>query len=134
MSNIKVLVTTDGSNLSDKAVETAIELTRRFEGSLVAVTAVLAPPPATGFEGEDQAVRERLEAISSKAAEKGVPCEVVAEHCSHIWEGILECAARHDVDYIVMASRGLGSIGSLLLGSETQKVLHEADRPVLVVR
>ena len=134
MGAVKVLVTTDGSNLSDKAVDTAVRLTKQFGGELIAVTAVVAPPPSIGFEGEDQAVRERLAAVHHKATEAGVPCEVVAEHCWAFWRGILECAARHNVDYIVMASRGLGSIGSLLLGSETQKVLHQADRPVLVVR
>lgn len=51
-----------------------------------------------------------------------------------IWKGVLACAVRHDVSFIVMASRGLGSIGSFLLGSETQKVLHQVDRPVLIVR
>ena len=92
MSAVKVLVTTDGSNLSDKAVDTAVRLTKQFGGELIAVTAVIAPPPSTGFEGEDQAVRERLAAVHHKATEAGVPCEVVAEHCSAVWKGILECA------------------------------------------
>lgn len=131
---VKVLVTTDGSNLSDKAVESAVTLAKALGAQLVAVTAVLAPPPAAGFQAEDQAVRDRLAAVKRKAEEVGVECEVVAEHADAVWKAILECAARLDVDYIVMASRGLGSIGSLLLGSETQKVLHQADRPVLVVR
>ena len=118
MSDVKVLVTTDGSNLSEQAVDTAVKLAKALGGSLVGVTVVVAPPPAGGFECEDPAVRERLTKISAGT----------------VWEGILECAHRLDVDYIVMASRGLGSFGSLLLGSETQKVLHQADRPVLVVR
>ena len=96
MSDVKVLVTTDGSNLSEQAVDTAVKLAKALGGC--------------------------------------VECEIVAEHAGTVWEGILECAHRLDVDYIVMASRGLGSFGSLLLGSETQKVLHQADRPVLVVR
>ncbi len=134
MTGFKILVTTDGSNLSDKAVETAVELTKKFGGELIGVTAVVAPPSSGGLAGEDQAVRERLEAVARKAREKDVPCEVVAEHCQSISEGILACAARFDAAFIVMASRGLGTIGSFLLGSETQKVLHQADRPVLVVR
>ena len=48
--------------------------------------------------------------------------------------GVLACAARCNASYIVMASRGLGTFGALLLGSETQKVLSQADRPVLIVR
>ena len=134
MSDVKVLVTTDGSNLSEQAVDTAVKLAKALGGSLVGVTVVVAPPPAGGFECEDPAVRERLTKISDKAREGGVECEIVAEHAGTVWEGILECAHRLDVDYSVMASRGLGSFGSLLLGSETQKVLHQADRPVLVVR
>ena len=50
-------------------------------------------------------VRDRLAIISRKAAEKGVPCEVVAEHADAVWKGILACAVRHDVNFIVMASR-----------------------------
>ena len=118
MSAVKILVTTDGSNLSDKAVDTAIELAEQVGGSVVGMTVVLSAAPAGGFTEEEPIVKERLEAISHKAAEKGV----------------LACAARVNATYIVMASRGLGTFGALLLGSETQKVLSQADRPVLVVR
>ena len=126
MAGVKVLVTTDGSNLSDKAIDTAIDLTKQLGGELIGMTSVVGEAPTGGFEAED--------AASRKAAEKGVPCEVVAEHADAIWKGVLACAVRHDVSFIVMASRGLGSIGSFLLGSETQKVLHQVDRPVLIVR
>ena len=102
MAGVKVLVTTDGSNLSDKAIDTAIDLTKQLGGELIGMTSVVG--------------------------------EVVAEHADAIWKGVLACAVRHDVSFIVMASRGLGSIGSFLLGSETQKVLHQVDRPVLIVR
>ena len=81
------------------------------------------PPSATGWPPS-----------AARLPKKGVPCEVVAEHADAIWKGVLACAVRHDVSFIVMASRGLGSIGSFLLGSETQKVLHQVDRPVLIVR
>ena len=128
MAGVKVLVTTDGSNLSDKAIDTAIDLTKQLGGELIGMTSVVGEAPTGGFEAEDAAVRDRLAAISRKAA------EVVAEHADAIWKGVLACAVRHDVSFIVMASRGLGSIGSFLLGSETQKVLHQVDRPVLIVR
>ena len=112
MAGVKVLVTTDGSNLSDKAIDTAIDLTKQLGGELIGMTSVVGEAPTGGFEAEDAAVRDRLAAISRKAAEKGVPCEVVAEHADAIWKGVLACAVRHDVSFIVMASRGLGSIGS----------------------
>ena len=94
MSDVKVLVTTDGSNLSEQAVDTAVKLAKALGGSLVGVTVVVAPPPAGGFECEDPAVRERLTKISDKAREGGVECEIVAEHAGTVWEGILECAPR----------------------------------------
>lgn len=45
MSDVKVLVTTDGSNLSEQAVDTAVKLAKALGGSLVGVTVVVAPPP-----------------------------------------------------------------------------------------
>ncbi|MDO5530452.1 universal stress protein [Sutterella sp.] len=134
MSAIKILVTTDGSNLSDKAVETAIGLAEQVGGSVVGMTAVVTSAPACDLADEDEAVRDRLESIGRRAAEAGVPCELVAEHAETVSGGVLACAARVEASYIVMASRGLGTFGALLLGSETQKVLSQADRPVLVVR
>ena len=80
MAGVKVLVTTDGSNLSDKAIDTAIDLTKQLGGELIGMTSVVGEASTGGFEAEDAAVRDRLAAISRKAAEKGVPCEVVAEH------------------------------------------------------
>ena len=134
MSAVKILVTTDGSNLSDKAVDTAIELAEQVGGSVVGMTVVLSAAPAGGLTEEEPIVKERLEAISHKAAEQQAPCEVVVEHAETVSQGVLACAARVNATYIVMASRGLGTFGALLLGSETQKVLSQADRPVLVVR
>ena len=47
---------------------------------------------------------------------------------------IIEDAREHDVDVIVMGSRGRGDLAGLMLGSTAHKVIHLADRPVLVVR
>ena len=53
MSAVKILVTTDGSNLSDKAVDTAIELAEQVGGSVVGMTVVLSAAPAGGFTEEE---------------------------------------------------------------------------------
>ena len=97
-------------------------------------TAVSGSSVGTGLENEDPKTQARLKYISDAAQAAGVQCELVAEHCAAPWQGILAVAQRYDARFIVMASRGLGSLGSLILGSETQKVLASADRPVLVIR
>ena len=62
MAGVKVLVTTDGSNLSDKAIDTAIDLTKQLGGELIGMTSVVGEAPTGGFEAEDAAVRDRLAA------------------------------------------------------------------------
>ena len=58
MAGVKVLVTTDGSNLSDKAIDTAIDLTKQLGGELIGMTSVVGEAPTGGFEAEDAAVRD----------------------------------------------------------------------------
>jgi nucleotide-binding universal stress UspA family protein len=52
----------------------------------------------------------------------------------HAAREIIEDAKLHDADVIVMGSRGRGDLAGLVLGSTAHKVIHLADRPVLVVR
>ncbi|HEX6390836.1 MAG TPA: universal stress protein, partial [Solirubrobacteraceae bacterium] len=51
-----------------------------------------------------------------------------------VWKTILDIAACHDAATIVMGSRGLTGLRSMLLGSVSSAVLHHADRPTLVIR
>lgn len=133
MGTVKILVSTDGSELSDKAIDTAVELSMKLGAELIGMTCMLTDKKGDAVS-VDSAVHDRLNVIERKAKEKNVPCLVTVVPTDSVAKGILECAREHDVQFIVMASRGLGTIGSLLLGSETQKVLHDADRPVLIVR
>lgn len=129
MKKLEVIqVCTDGSPLSDKAVSEAITLATATKLPLVAMTVV------TGKAKEKEAVRKMLTKIAEQAKAKSVEVELIAEKAQFPYEGILAVAKRKNARFIVMASRGLGTVGSFFLGSETQKVLASADRPVLVVR
>ena len=121
-----IQVCTDGSPLSEKGVDTAVELAKSLNLPLLGMTSVSGAPVEGGLE--------RLHYIRDAAQAAGIRYELVAEHSQAPWQGILAVARRYDARFIVMASRGLGSLGSLILGSETQKVLASADRPVLVIR
>ena len=123
---MKVMVCTDGSELSKKAIETAVGVALPLNAELIGMTAVKGSEPKDGLAGEARDVQERLGVIYDAAKAAGLPCRVLAVHG--------EAPKDEDVDYVVMASRGMGSIGSLFIGSETQKTLASIDRPVLVVR
>ena len=129
-----IQVCSDGSSLAEKGVTTAVELAKTLGLPLLGMTGVKGDAPENGLEGEPQEVRDRLQTIVEDAEATNNRYQVIAEHAATPHEGILDVAMRYDARFIVMASRGLGSLGSLFLGSETQKTLAEADRPVLVIR
>lgn len=80
-----------------------------------------------GARVADEGVRLALQA--------GLKAEpVVAEASGPVWKTIVEIAASHDATAIVMGSRGLTGVRSMLLGSVSRAVLHHADRPSLVIR
>jgi nucleotide-binding universal stress UspA family protein len=144
----KILVPTDGSKLSDKAVKSAVALAAACGGSLVVFHAY---PKFYGgaygtFEMATEVLAEvhekqgRAEAAAIFAAAKteadksGVACETVALESDHPWESIIAVAKKKKCDSICMASHGRRGLAGVLLGSETVKVLTHATLPVLVLR
>ena len=143
-----LLVPTDGSKLSDKAVTHAIALAQALQAK---VTFFYASPDyplpayADGVVYEPVSKREYtllaakeankvLERAVTKATAAGVDCARVHTIASAPWEAILAAAKKAKCDVIVMASHGRRGLSAMLLGSETQKVLTHGKLPVLVVR
>jgi len=144
-----VLVPTDGSDLSAKAVAQAIELAKSVNAS---VTALHAYPeyhpmilyeyvgPIDAMNRQDylraaKSTAERYLADVTKAAEAvGVQANGVALVSDQPHEAIIKAAKKGKCDLIVMASHGRRGVAGLLLGSVTQKVLTHSTIPVLVVR
>lgn len=108
---------------------TAVELAKTLGLPLLGMTVVKGDAPENGLEGEPQEVRDRLQTIVEEAEAAGIRYQVIAEHAATPHEGILDVAMRYDARFIVMASRGLGSLGSLFLGSETQRRLPKLTVP-----
>lgn len=144
----RILVATDGSTLSKKAVSSAIQLAATCAAELVAVKVVPRYPQAY-FEGsiplssqdisriEKQwadAAQVQLEAIVKSAKAKGVSAKTVTLKSDVVSDAIIAAAKKHKADLIVMASHGRKGIKRLLLGSETQQVLTHSHIPVLVLR
>ena len=144
----RILVATDGSNLSDKSVSSAIELAALCKAELV-VLKVVPRYPQSYFEGgialqpdeiarvekqwadEGQAV---VDAVQKTAQDKGVTTKAITLQGDVVSEAILAAAQQQQCDLIVMASHGRKGITRLLLGSETQHVLTYATVPVLILK
>lgn len=145
----RILVTTDGSSLSKKAVKTAISLAQATGAELVALH-VVPRYPTSYFEGGMASLtsddigkiesawaehgRSLVDAVQEQAAEAGVKARATVSSSDLVAEAIVAAARKHKCDLIVMASHGRKGIKRLLLGSETQHVLTSSTVPVLVLR
>jgi nucleotide-binding universal stress UspA family protein len=143
-----LLVATDGSKLSDKAVAHAISLAQVLGASLTVFYAAPdypMPAYADGVVYEPVSRKEYgklaaedaqkiLDATATKAEAAGVNCKTAYAIAAAPWEAILAAAKKHKCDAIVMASHGRRGLSAVLLGSETQKVLTHSKLPVIVVR
>jgi nucleotide-binding universal stress UspA family protein len=145
-----ILTPTDGSALSDKAVEAAIKLAKLLGARITAFHA-LEPYPLQGAyaaeasgvaelqpeifaERSEEYAKRVLEAVSRAAAAAGVQCNTDYATSRAPFQAIIDKAARENCDLIVMASHGRRGLEGFLLGSETQKVLTHSSIPVLVYR
>ena len=144
----RILVATDGSTLSKKAVGSAIALAKLSGAELVALK-VVPRYPQSYFEGglalpaSDIAKVEKqwaehgqaiVDAIAKSSAAKGLTVKAVTVKSDLVSDAIIAAAKKHKCDLIVMASHGRKGIKRLLLGSETQQVLTHSHIPVLVLR
>lgn len=143
-----ILIATDGSPLSDKAVEAGLSLAA-LAGAAVVALKVVPHYPRSYFEGglaTDTNDMKRIEKQWSEAAntlvndikikgeEQKVAVTAVVVKSDLVAEAVIETAQNHHCDLIVMASHGRKGIQRMLLGSETQHVLTHANMPVLVLR
>jgi nucleotide-binding universal stress UspA family protein len=141
----RILVPTDGSDITAKAITTAVALAKALGGS-ISTLAVKEPfpysaisemqpiPPQEFFDSQERIALKHVEAVKAACAAAGVACAAATVEALHPWEAILEYGKAQGCDLIVMASHGRRGVAALLLGSETQKVLTHSDTQVLVVR
>ncbi|MDO8249307.1 MAG: universal stress protein [Rhodoferax sp.] len=144
----KILVATDGSKLSKKAVEAASRLAADFDAVLTIVRVV--PPYAKSFfdgssilsikemtaiekEWADKA-QESLDQLLKTTVDKHISANTVITKSSNVSDALLKVAKKSKAELIVMASHGRGGIKRVLLGSETLQVLTHSEIPVLVIR
>ena len=145
-----ILVPTDGSALSRRAVDCAVRLAKQqkarvtglwvgpaWEPNLYAYGNT-APP---GFVSRKQHVEHvrsagerHLRAVRKAAAAASVRCSCITVEGAFPYLEIVKAARQEGCDLIVMASHSRHGISRLLLGSQTSRVLALSDTPVLVCR
>lgn len=145
-----ILVPTDGSELSRGAAERAIAIAAAMGSRLTFFHArperrqsffggegggYVDQMPAEELERQSLAqAKQYLDQLQALAKAQGVGSDQVIGDEVAPYEAIIETATARGCDLIVMASHGRRGIKSLILGSETQKVLTHSKIPVLVYR
>jgi len=144
-----ILVSTDGSKLSGKAIRTAMRLAKATGAKVTGVYVI--PPYLPPMYGEAimygpamspskyrsvtrRTAQKALAAVEIEAQTAGVGYAASVPTAANPWEGIVRTAKAKKCDLVVMASHGRRGLAGLLLGSETAKVLTHSKVPVLVCR
>jgi nucleotide-binding universal stress UspA family protein len=141
----RILVPTDGSDITVKAVQAAIELARTAGGQLFtisvkepfpysAISEMQPVPPQEFYDAQERIAASRVKDVVDAAKAAGMPCNAHTVEAPHPWEAIIDHAKSNACDLIVMASHGRRGVAALLLGSETQRVLIHSTIPVLIVK
>ena len=141
----RILVPTDGSEITAKAVATSIELARSTGAKLYtisvkepflysAISEMQPTPLQEFFDAQERIASQRVQTVARQCADADVACQAHTVEALHPWEAIIDHANRTECDLLVMASHGRRGVSALLLGSETQKVLTHTKIPVLIVR
>ncbi|GAA4012349.1 universal stress protein [Actimicrobium antarcticum] len=141
-----ILVPTDGSALSDKAITAAIEFARLTGGKIIGLSVAEPYPYSPLSEGAmtndsaeyeekmRQMARAHVLKIADAASAAGLQYSTYVTESFSPYEEIIDVAAKQGCDVIFMASHGRKGLNKLFVGSETQKVLGHTTIPVLVFR
>lgn len=144
----RILVPTDGSRLSAKAVQSAMELAE-LSGAQIVFLNVVPRYPMSYFEGGitvsmtevgkiekqwSEKAQNLVDQFKAKAEAIGLKAKGLTMRSDLVAETVIACAKKNKCDLIVMASHGRKGIKRLLLGSETTHVLTHSVLPVLVLR
>jgi len=142
-----ILMPTDGSEHSERAVERGIELAKLCGAKVTGVHVMPDYRLMLASEGmETASIQENIDEQSRTQAMQfldfaqrtadaaGVPCETLIAKGQHPYDAIVDAANERGCDLIVMTARHRKGLVSLIMGSEASRVLHRASIPVLTFR
>jgi nucleotide-binding universal stress UspA family protein len=141
----RILVPTDGSEITGRAVATALGLAKTLGAEIFtlcvkepfpygAVAEMQPTPPQEFFDAQERTAARNVRVVIDACDAAGIVCHAQTTEGLQPWEAIVEHATEQHCDLLVMGSHGRSGLASLFLGSETQDVLKHTTIPVLVVR
>jgi nucleotide-binding universal stress UspA family protein len=141
---LKILIAVDGSEHANRAIE-AVGKMAKSSLDLEAVLVSVSPEPvfygdytASTIQKIEEEQKKQQNLLLAKATEwaraQGLKLDEPARAYGVIANEIVRVAMDRHVDQIAMGTRGMGAVGSLLLGSVAQRVLHQSPVPVLLVK
>lgn len=136
----KVLVLTDGSDVSRQALRYAVEFCNRFDADLYLLTVIEPLPSYVGakvakdiLDGAEAKMQQEVKTCSGFCETSGTVCRsTVRKGVPH--ETITGYAREIDADLIVLSTHGRSGIAHALMGSVAEKVVRHANCPVMTVR
>jgi nucleotide-binding universal stress UspA family protein len=146
MPDRPVLFCYDGSDDAKHAISEAATLLASRDALVLTVWQDAAAIPSLAWVAPGTAVEELLTAAregADRVAAEGVQAAtaagftatpLVTEASGPVWAAVVDAAEKHDAAAVVLGSRGMSGVKSLLLGSVSNGVIHNATRPTLVVR
>jgi nucleotide-binding universal stress UspA family protein len=141
-----ILLPTDGSDLSVKAIGHAVTLAKSVNAKVTGMTVtipfhIFALDPETVTDTAETykkrtnaSAAKYLKQIKDAADAAGISCATVQVEHEHPYRAIIDAAKANACDLIAMASHGRRGLSAVVLGSETLKVLTHSTTPVLVFR
>lgn len=140
----KILVSVDGSENSNRALEHAVSLAKDSDAAAITILHVIDMPPTiyiesqklldqlwANFREESAKMLDRYRTLAQTRGAKTVHIAVMEGDAA---KTIVDYANKGGFDLIVVGSRGLGGIRGLLLGSVSMAVIQTAKMPVMVVK
>lgn len=130
---MKVLVPFDASDVSDRALEFAAELVRRYEGTIHAVHVTDVQGPET-----EEILSSATEIIEAEGLDDDPELVTDAQSsgtrfANRVGEVIVEMANEEEYDHIVMGHHGDGTVDEFVLGSAAKTVADTSEMPVTIV-
>ncbi len=143
----RIMIPLDGSKLAEEALAPALSIVRQFDGELLLFRVVTPQHVSVHFDGVSYAellgqMREQanwfandyLQKLQNTLTDDGYNVRYGLVEDEFVAEAVLEEAHKEEIDLIVMSTHGRGGIRRWVFGSIADKVLRQAEIPVMLIR